>query len=355
MGERLPVRTALLTGIRLSACTIVVCSAAWAAEGSISVGFSDFSKFVPNIGFNFNDDWTIDDLNMTGKATGNVQFDKGIRDATTLVEWHADKALKPSLNLELDASYNFMRDVDDTVNVTAIEQSHTTTSDIGLEKTFDEFILKNDVGVDYTYFENDSGEDFYGGYLSTRMTLWPSSTTRPFVEAAYVRRNYVSSDGDGFAGPDLVVGLTFEQKTLNGDLGVYMARRTTQSGQSLHVFGPYAEVKWTPSDIWSFNLDLTTGIEQDTIMQSELFRFYEGKLQAVYTTERDIKLSALVDASLEDHDGMREASIAPKLRVEWQHRTGLNTFAGVGLAFTKKDGEDFKHEPSVEVGLKMVF
>jgi hypothetical protein len=327
------------------------------SEIVISGGLSGGEEVLPFTGLRLEKSWTAAAWKMSVLGEGRAEMEEGLGDALANMEWHAETGLSPQTELELDAAYAFDRESGE-----AIKQFHTWGTDVGLEHRFDGLTLKADLGFESQLFENTiqkgfnsldrSHEDLVDTEAALRLTFLNTAQFRPFVEAAYVRRDYVLESDRGYAGGELIGGVTFAQPNLTGDVGLILLLRTANDGTQSHLVGPYVDLKWLVQRGSEVSLGLGAGLDQDTSGAAELFPRYSGRLEVLQDVTSQVKLSFVVEAIHENRALAWERELAPKLTLTWSSGQGIDLYAAAGLTHNKIQGLPATVDPNFEVGMK---
>ena len=329
------------------------------ADVTLRSGVSGASALYPFAAYKLEQDWTIQPWAFALKLDGRIQQQDGVGDASSTAEWHAEHEFANATVMEFDLLHEYDREKDDS-----IEQSHTLGADIGLEHRFAAFTAKADFGVlgrihadtTQTGFAalDRRDEDFLEREAALRLTANPASPWKPFVETAWLRRNYAVDTDRDFCGPDLILGVTAETSTLKGDAGLLLATRKAEGLAASTMIGPYVDLKWMPQPATELALDLSSGLDQDTTGDAKSFAFYEATFTATQAITEQLKVSAVLEATLEKRRTGHETEFTPTLKLDWTNETGLGTFASVGFTYSKTEGSPSEIAPSFEAGLKWV-
>jgi hypothetical protein len=330
------------------------------SESMISTGISGSDQLLPFAALNVKNAWTFSAWNFSTLLDVRGQFDDGIGDAHAKTEWHGDTELDPRTKIELDAAYGFDRERTDVT-----KQFHVFRGDIGLQHKFENFKIKADVGAEMRYFEdttqkgflslNRSAENLVDNETAVRVTLFHEAWLQPFVEAAFVERDYFMRPDRGFSGPELIGGVTFAHQKLSGDFAVMIASRDTFDGKNIAVIGPYADVKWQVRSGSEFSLGLGAGIEQDTSGLPDLYPYYSGRVELLQDITENLKLSFLLDALVEYRETGSETELSPSIKLNWNQDNGFGIFGSAGMTYTKIHNLKDTLEPNFELGVKWAF
>jgi hypothetical protein len=324
---------------------------------AVSNGVSGGDVLTPFIGVQLKKDWTLGAWNVSVLGDGRAEKEQGLGDAEANVEWHADTALSPQTELELDAAYAFDRERGE-----AVKQFHKLGADVGVKHRFDDVTLKADVGFESQLFEDTtqagyspldrSHEDYTDSEAALRLTFLNSAQVKPFIEAAYVQRDYLLDPDRGYVGPELVGGVSFFRQNLTGDAGVMLLLRTANDGKHSRLVGPYVDLKWLMQPGSEISLGVGAGLDQDTSGSAELFSRYSGRLEIQQDITHTLALSVALDVIHENHSFVWERELTPNLTLTWTPEQGINLYGSVGLTHTKTQGEPAEVDPSIEIGLK---
>jgi Putative beta-barrel porin 2 len=327
------------------------------SEVVISGGLSGGDEVLPFIGVRVDKSWTVAAWKMSMLGEGRAEKQHGLGDALVKIEWHAETGLSQQTELELDADYAFDRDRGE-----AVKQFHTLGADIGLEHRFDGLTLKSDVGVESQLFEDTtqkgfrpldrSHEDLLDTEAALRLTFLNTAQFRPFVEAAYVRRDYLLQPDRGYVGPELIGGVTFSGFNLTGDAGLILLLRTANDGTQRHLVGPYVDLKWHVQPGSEVSLGLGAGLDQDTSGPAELFSRYSGRLEILQDVTSNLKLSFVMDAIHENRAEAWERELTPTLTLTRSSGQGTSLYGAAGLTLNKIEGLPSTTDPNFEVGMK---
>jgi hypothetical protein len=326
----------------------------------ISSGISGGGEMLPYATINIKEDWTLPSWNFSMLVDARSQFDNGIGDATAKVEWHGDTELTPYTELALDAAYGFDRERSE-----AIKQFHVFRGDVGFEHEFENIKVKADVGAEMRRFENTiqegyssldrSAENLVNSEAAVRVTFFRDAVLRPFIEAAFVERDYFKSPHRGFSGPEMIGGITFSYPKLSGDFGVMTASRKAYDDKYTTVVGPYIDLKWPVRAGSQISLGLGAGIEQDTSGLPDLYPYYSGRFEVLQELTPNLKLSFLLDAIDERRVTGSETELSPTITLAWTHDNGFGVYGSAGMTYTKIENLKATSEPSLEVGVKWAF
>jgi hypothetical protein len=330
------------------------------SEIVISTGLSNNEELLPFVAVNINDAWTVSQWNLSTLMTARGQYEGGIGDAQAKLEWHGDTELSSNTELELDATYGFDRERTD-----AIKQFHILRGDFGIAHEFDNFKLKADVGAETQRFQDTTqkgyspldrtSENFLESEAAVRLTIFHEAAVQPFIEAAYIERNYFNSPDRGFAGPEFIGGVTFSHSKLSGDLAIIFASRDTSDGKTTTVVGPYVDLKWSVNNGSDVTLGMGAGIEQDTSGLADLYPYYSARLDVSHDLSTNLKLSFLVDAIAEKRVTGTEIELSPTISLAWAHDNSLGLFGSAGLSYTRIQNFKSGLETNFEMGMKWTF
>jgi Putative beta-barrel porin 2 len=330
------------------------------SDAMISSGISGDEQLLPFASLKVKNQWAFSSWDLSTLVDVRSQFDEGIGDAHAKMEWHGDTELDPQTKLELDAAYGFVRE-----HTEVTKQFHVFRGDIGLERKFENFKIKADIGAEVRRFEDttqkgylplDRGaENLVDNETAVRVTLFHEAWLQPFVEAAFVERDYFKSPVRGFSGPELIGGVTFAYPKLSGDFAVEISSRDTYDGRNVAVIGPYVDLKWQVRSGSEFSLGLGAGIEQDTSGLQDMYPYYSGRLEVLQDVTEDLKLSLLLDAIVECRETGSETELSPSFKLTWNQDNGIGIFSSAGMTYTKIHNLNAALEPSFEVGIQWVF
>ena len=330
------------------------------SEIVISSGLSGGDEVLPYTGLRVQKSWTMAAWTMSMLGEGRADMQHGLGDALASMELHAETGLSQQTELELDAAYAFDRESGE-----AIKQFHTLETDIGLEHRFDGLTLKADVGVESRIFEDTtqkgfspldrSHEDLVDTETALRMTFFNTAQFKPFIEAAYVRRDYVLEPDRGYVGAELIGGITFSGTNLTGDAGLILLLRTANDGTHRHLVGPYVDLKWLVQPGSEVSLGLGAGLDQDTSGSAELFSRYSGRLEVLQDVTANLKLSFVLDAIHENRAVAWERELTPTLTLTWSHDQSISLYGAAGLTQNKVQGLSATTDPNFEVGMKWMW
>jgi hypothetical protein len=364
MGQALvdcekPVSKRLITGFSL-VLFLTASSSTAKSDSMISTGFSGGEQLLPYTTLTVKNAWTFSTWNFSTLVDVRSQFDDGIGDAHAKMEWHGDTELDPRTKLELDAAYEFDRELTEVT-----KQFHTFRGDIGIEHKFENFKIKADVGAEMRRFEdttqkgysslNRSAENLVENETAFRVTFFQEAWLQPFVEAAFVERDYFISPNRGYSGPELIGGVTFAYPKLSGDFAMMIASRDTYDGKQIGVVGPYVDLKWQVRSGSEISLGLGAGIEQDTSGLPDLYPYYSSRFEVLQDVTDNLKLSFLLDAVVEYRETGSETELSPNMKLTWNHGNGFSIFGSAGMTYTKIQNLKDTLEPSIEVGVKWAF
>ncbi len=330
------------------------------SDTMISSGISGSEQMLPFVTMNVKEDWTLSNWDFSLLVDARSQFDDGIGDSNAKLEWHGKTKLAPNTELALDAAYGFDRERSE-----AIKQFHIFRGDVGLEHEFENVKVKADVGAEMRRFENTtqkgyssldrSVENLVESEAAVRMTLLHDAVLRPFVEAAFVERDYFKSPDRGFSGPELIGGITFAYPKLSGDFAVMFASRDAYNGKNITVVGPYVDLKWLVRDGSEISLGLGAGIEQDTSGLPDLYPYYSSRLEVLQELTPNLKFSFLLDAVFERRVTGPESELSPTVRLAWKHDNGFSVYGSAGMNYTIIENLKPTSEPMLEVGVEWAF
>ena len=326
----------------------------------MSTGFSGGEQMLPFATMNLKEDWTTSTWDFSMLVNARSQFDDGIGDAQAKAEWHGDTEVAPKTELELDIAYGFDRE-----RTEAVKQFHIFRGDVGLEHEFENFRIKADVGAATRRFANTtqkgyssldrSGENLVDSESAVRVTLFQEAVFQPFVEAAFVERDYFDSPDRGFAGPELIGGVTFAYPEFTGDFAVIFASRDVYVGKNVNVVGPYVDLKWLVRSGSEISLGLGAGIEQDTSGLADLYPYYSGRFEVLQDVTPDLKMSFVLNAVVEKRITGLETELSPTVTLTWTGDNGLGVFGSAGLTYAKIESLEATSEPNFEIGLQWAF
>ena len=330
------------------------------SDSMISSGISGDEQLLPFASLKFKNAWAFSSWNLSTLIDVRSQIDDGIGDTHAKMEWHGDTELDPQTKLELDAAYGFIRE-----RTEVTKQFHVFRGDIGLERKFENFKIKADIGAEMRRFEdttqngysslNRSAENLVDNETAVRLTFFHEAWLQPFVEAAFVERDYIKSPVRGFSGPELIGGVTFAYPKFSGDFAVEIASRDTYDGKNVAVIGPYVDLKWQVRNGSEFSLGLGAGIEQDTSGLQDMYPYYSGRIEVLQDVTEDLKLSLLLDAIVEYRETGSETELSPTIKLTWNQDNGIGIFSSAGMTYTKISNLNATLEPSFEVGIQLAF
>jgi hypothetical protein len=353
VSKRLPtIFPALLIAIAISSA---------AKSGAVfSTGISGGEQMLPFATMNITEAWKQSAWDFSMLVDARSQFAAGIGDANAKAEWHGDTDLAPQTELALDVAYNFVRERGE-----AIKQFHTIRGDIGLEREFESFKVKADAGAETRRFQNTtqkgysslnrSAENLVDSEAAIRVTVFHDALLQPFIEAAFVERDYFKSPDRGFAGPELIGGITFAYPELSGDFAVMLASRDGYEGDNVTIVGPYVDLKWQMHSGSEISLGLGAGIEQDTSGLPDLYPYYSGRFEILREVMPKLKLSFVLDAVVEHRITGCETELSPTITLAWTDVNGFGVYSSAGMTYTKIENVKATFEPGLEVGFKWAF
>jgi Putative beta-barrel porin 2 len=324
----------------------------------LETGVAVSTKATPFLGLHYTAAPEWQDWTSTMVFDARMEPDSPMGDASAKMEWHAETRTPVLSLLELDSLYEYVRERDGD-----IEQYHDLGFDIGGKHDFGDWALKADAGVFLRLHQDTTREDlpaldrreedFTESDLAMRGLLFDDAPIHPFVELAYVRRDYLINTGRDFAGFDAIVGMEFATTSLTGEAGLFTAWRDGSGTSPAFVAGPTVELKWTPRDNVSVLLDLTTGLEQKTTGSRKIYRFYEAELTLRHQLNDSLNVSASVTASWDRLPTGDEIEIEPVAKLEWAARNGVTTYLSGGAVYNATEDERATLSPTATVGLKV--
>ena len=353
--SRCAVSRSLLTAFALLA-SFIFASPKASADIIAGAGVSGAEALRPFNSLSITQSWERSGWDFSFEGNGRIQTDSGLGDAIFNSEGHAETALSIATLLELDAAYGFDRE-----RTRSIKQEHSFGADVGLRHVFQKLTVKADAGFE-SFFHRDTtqpgfrpidraGEDFTEAEAALRVTFSEFKSVMPFLEAAYVRRDYFKNPGREFDGPEFVAGVTFAVQHFSGDFGAIYALRSSALIDTTHALGPYVDLKWKPYDKTDISLAMSAGIDQDTTGLANLYPYYSARLEVTQALTENLTMSAVLDTVLEDRVTGRETEINPTIKLAWSGENGFGLHASAGLTHTRIEGEDSTTEPSFELGM----
>jgi Putative beta-barrel porin 2 len=336
-------------------------SAAWPglafAKLMIETGVSVSEKAEPYVGLHLNADAQWLDWTSTLAIDTKLEPQHSIGDASAKMEWHAETTSPVLALIELDGLYEFVREVD-----TSITQYHDLGFDVGAKRDFGDWALKTDVGI-FGRLHLDTirpgfsaldrrKEDFIESDIALRATFLESQALHPYIEIAYLRRDYLIDTDRDFSGADFIFGLAFADSTFKGELGVFVGVRDRNSASASTVIGPRLDLKWFPKHGTEVGLDVTTGLEQETTGFADIYAYHEAEFSIRYSVDEAVWISAVVSSSLEKHRSAEEFEFEPAVKIDWAVNEKLSVFGSVGVSYLAVEDDESNWSPTATIGAK---
>lgn len=356
IGHGAAVRCLLFT----AASTFLFGVSSATADTNLTSGISGSDVLRPYVTLGLDEKWSISDWIMSALLDGRVQYDHGIGDVLFTAEGHAERQISRLTVMEIDISYDFERE-----KIAAIKHEHGFGADLGLEQKFDGISLKADLGLDAAIFENTTEKGFSSldrnreenieFESSLRLTGNNDPLLNPFVEVAFVGREYLINTRRDFAGLDVIFGATFSHKNLTGDVGFFWGTRDGKDFGSAGVIGPQIDLDWTIDDSTKLSFAMGAGIEQDLPGSADLFQIHSMRAEASRLVSDSLKLTLAFEALHENRTRANELELKPELRFDWTSASGAGVFGSADVTYEKINDTKATWEPHVDVGVKLTW
>jgi opacity protein-like surface antigen len=343
-----------------AALMFVLISISAHAEKVISSGASGSNAMQPYVAINYDEKWSLSDWSISSLINTRAQVDQHIGDAFFTSEWHAETNFNSLTLFELDAAYNFERDKTD-----AIKHQHKVNGDVGLEHQLKDVTLKADIGVEANWFENTtqsgypsldrSAENNVEIETALRLTQNQNATFNPFVEVAFVARDYTINTGRDFDGYDLIFGATLSDSNLAGDIGLFFGSRVGKSVSMIDVWGPQIDIEWTVNSKTRVAFAAGAGIQQDTSGDADLFQTHSFKLEAKRDVSDDLKLTLALEGLHENRNNGTETELTPSIGFDWQFGSQFGVYGSADVTYERIEGLEASWAPQVDLGFKLAF
>jgi hypothetical protein len=268
---------------------------------------------------------------------------------------NSDMALTANLSniltLRTETHYDFERDVMDV----GTDTSHSPGAAAGFDLVAGDLSFVGDVATTLTLFEESGFRDHVDSEVAIRI-VQERGQVRPFVELAYVSRDYLDNEDRNFSGPEFIAGIELALATVTGQVGAIVAERTEADGDDRWLLGPYLEVTWKPAEGTELLFALASGFEQESIGSSDVYEVLSGTIELQQDISDTIATTATLEVAIENDPGPgKTVIIEPSILIEYDIAERKTLMLRAAGSFEGEPGATLDDSYSLRAGVRLAF
>jgi hypothetical protein len=253
--------------------------------------------------------------------------------------------------LRAGTNFDFERDVTDVDTDT----SHGPGASAGVDLVAGHLRFVGDVATTLNLFEEAGLRDHFDNEVAIRI-LKERGRVRPFVEAAFVWRDYLDNDGRNFSGPEFIAGVELAMASVTGQVGAIVAHRSEADGDDRWLLGPYLEVTWKPAEGTELLFALASGFEQESIGSNDVYEVLSGTIELQQDISDTIATTATLEVAIENDPGPgKTVIIEPSILVEYDIAERKTLMLRAAGSFEGEPGATLDDSYSLRAGVRLAF